>query len=88
MIVEMHSRQSTTCSSNCATRRRFSHPVAVLPRAAISLNNGDAVILSINSTGPRGELCSDFSVRVMVGPTPVLFCDGMLVCHCACTCYP
>ena len=46
--------------------RRFSHPVAVLPRAALSINNSDAVILSINSTGPRGDLCSDFSIRITV----------------------
>lgn len=46
---------------------RFSHPVAVLPRAAVSLNDIAATILSINSTGPRGALCSDFAIRAMVG---------------------
>jgi hypothetical protein len=45
---------------------RFSHPVAVLPRAALSSNDSAATILSVNSTGPRGALCSDFSIRVMV----------------------
>ena len=49
--------------------RRFSHPVAVLPRAAVSIKNSDAIITSINSTGSRGDLCSDFSIRIMVSQT-------------------
>lgn len=45
---------------------RFSHPVAVLPRAALSINDRSATILLVNSTGPRGALCSEFSVLAMV----------------------
>lgn len=67
VILELHPRYSTHCSScHLTLSRRFSHPVAVLPRAALSINHSDAVILSINSTGPRGDLCSDFSIRITV----------------------
>ncbi len=38
--------------------------MAMLPLAAIMLDSDSATVQAINSTSPRGALCSDFTVRV------------------------
>ena len=49
---------------------RFSHPVGLLPAAAVVVNNSTAAVKSVASGGPRGSLCSDFMIRAVVPPFP------------------
>ena len=45
---------------------RFSHPVGILPFAALSVNDGAGSIEQVVSSGPRGTRCSDFLVYTQV----------------------
>ena len=52
----------TGCHEELFVVARFSHPVGVVPRGALSVNDGAGAVEKVVSSGPSGSLCSAFLV--------------------------
>lgn len=63
--------------SLCFCACSFSHPVGVLPLAALSVNDGAGAIEKVVSQGPGGSMCSQFLIYAKASGLPSHTLAGM-----------